>query len=309
MHYFTTVLYYFTPTIILDNRETLLNGAFLYDPSRDYRSLPQLSMGGMTVVCGFCRAIKFNNESVGLCCASGAVELEPMPAVPAELETYMSTNTPANRRTFLDVIRKYNAAFQMSSFGTRIQANGDEPREPGYNLVQGFQSTFRIQGQIYHRTANSIRGADPNSPTFLSIYFTGSDTDAVNRRCQINRSLAESVVRNLQRMLDRDNELIMYFRTAAEKLDSLSSDHRLVIKADSEIQGIHRGRLNAPTSSTDIAVLIVDGETPRRDIVMELRGGGLQKINATHRLYDPLQYPLLFPRGEYGYDLAMRRVS
>jgi hypothetical protein len=29
---------------------------------------------------------------------------------------------------------------------------------------------------------------------------------------------------------------------------------------------------------------------------------GLRRIHETHRLYMPLQYPLVFPKGDYGYE-------
>ncbi|GFS92696.1 ATP-dependent DNA helicase [Trichonephila clavipes] len=35
----------------------------------------------------------------------------------------------------------------------------------------------------------------------------------------------------------------------------------------------------------------------------------LQRIQGTHRSYDPLQYPLLFVRGEDGYDLNIKDVN
>ncbi|GFS58435.1 hypothetical protein TNCV_2475491 [Trichonephila clavipes] len=50
----------------------------------------------------------------------------------------------------------------------------------------------------------------------------------------------------------------------------------------------------------------------RRDIVLHSRRCSqmpLQRIQDTHRSYDPLQYPLLFVRGEDGYDLNIKYVN
>ena len=40
-----------------------------------------------------------------------------------------------------------------------------------------------------------------------------------------------------------------------------------------------------------------------RDIILKRRAGSLMRISETHRTYDALQYPLMFPRGEDGYNL------
>ncbi|CAE1259096.1 unnamed protein product [Acanthosepion pharaonis] len=42
----------------------------------------------------------------------------------------------------------------------------------------------------------------------------------------------------------------------------------------------------------------------RRDIIIESRGSGLRRISETHRSYDALQYPLLFPYGD-GYHFGI----
>ncbi|XP_025679652.1 uncharacterized protein [Arachis hypogaea] len=61
---------------------------------------------------------------------------------------------------------------------------------------------------------------------------------------------------------------------------------------------------NEPTVS-EIAGLIIgdfDGSDTARDIIVQWRNGDLKRIHETHTLYWPLQYPLLFPYGEDGYQ-------
>ncbi len=60
---------------------------------------------------------------------------------------------------------------------------------------------------------------------------------------------------------------------------------------------------NTPTVDEVAAILIGDGSenVARRDIVLRTSSGGLQYINELHPSYMPLQYPLLFPRGEDGW--------
>lgn len=46
---------------------------------------------------------------------------------------------------------------------------------------------------------------------------------------------------------------------------------------------------------------MVGETTHRRDIVLHSRSGPLRRISESHRSYDALQYPLLFPCGDDGY--------
>lgn len=61
---------------------------------------------------------------------------------------------------------------------------------------------------------------------------------------------------------------------------------------------------NLPTSD-EVAALIVgdlDGVDAGRDIVVRKRSGELTRIHETHTTFIPLQYPLLFPYGEDGFQ-------
>ncbi|CAE1229628.1 unnamed protein product [Acanthosepion pharaonis] len=75
---------------------------------------------------------------------------------------------------------------------------------------------------------------------------------------------------------------------------------RVVIDADRRPHGEHERRFNAPVCN-EIAAVIHGEEHNSRDIVIRYRGGGLRRISETHRSYDCLQYPLLFPYGSDGY--------
>ena len=86
-------------------------------------------------------------------------------------------------------------------------------------------------------------------------------------------------------------------------------DHEIIIRADKTPTGEHPRRYNAPSAS-EVAAIIVEGtEANFRDIVLSQRNGSLKRVNETHRLYDPLQYSLLFPRGEDGYYLKIWQVD
>jgi len=54
---------------------------------------------------------------------------------------------------------------------------------------------------------------------------------------------------------------------------------------------------------------MADAETHGRDLVVQLRGGGLQYIHETHRSFDALHFVLLFPRGEDGWTIGLRKAN
>jgi len=68
-------------------------------------------------------------------------------------------------------------------------------------------------------------------------------------------------------------------------------------------------RYNLPTANDEVAAIIPgDGSEERsdhRDIILRLRGGGLQRISHLHPSYSSLHYVLLFPHGEDGWHPAI----
>lgn len=65
------------------------------------------------------------------------------------------------------MIRVYNSAFQMTSFGANEIRHGD------------FMPTFKVQGQVHH-LAGSLLPNNPDEPKFLQIYFMGDSVSEIN---------------------------------------------------------------------------------------------------------------------------------
>ncbi|GBP51525.1 hypothetical protein EVAR_44501_1 [Eumeta japonica] len=87
----------------------------------------------------------------------------------------------------------------------------------------------------------------------------------------------------------------------------ISDDYKIVIRADKRPRGEHKRRFNAPQID-EVAVVIVDNENTSRDIIVQRRRKGLQRIAETHRSYDALQYPLIFLHGEDGYHFNIKQI-
>ena len=130
------------------------------------------------------------------------------------------------------------------------------------------------------------------------------DPHAQARQRQMNiPDVSFDVVLALQDMLHETNQYVKIFKTAIENMTT--DDFKVVIKADRTPPGEHERRFNVPTTD-EVAILIVGNEFQSRDIVLHKRTPDntypLSRITETNRAYDPLQYPLLFPKGEDGYS-------
>lgn len=167
-------------------------GAFQYVSSEEYQNHRDAVIGQMDQVCRFCDARKFLGEPVGLCCLNGKIRLPSLSPPPEPLQTLMSGNT-SDSRHFLKEIRRYNASFQMTSFGATSVVD---------NL--GYLPTFKIQGQVYHKTGSLLPLANQTA-RFLQIYFIGDESAEVDQRCQTILETRRNIVLDLQRFLHANN--------------------------------------------------------------------------------------------------------
>lgn len=68
-------------------------GAFHYDANYDYSFHPSVVIGKMEKLCVYCSALKFKNETPGMCCAGGKVKLPELHSPPEPLSTLVSGDT------------------------------------------------------------------------------------------------------------------------------------------------------------------------------------------------------------------------
>lgn len=181
--------------------------AFRYDPQKNYMEHNDVTIGKMEVVCTYCQAKKFKNEAPGICCKNGKVNLSQLEPPPQALLDYMSGNTPESKH-FLKFIRKYNACFQMTSFGATLVVE-----------QAGFPSTFTVQGQIYHK-AGSLLPLPEQPPKFLQLYFIGDEQMETDRRCSYISGTRRQIVQHLQQMFQEHNDLVRVFKSALDRMPS-----------------------------------------------------------------------------------------
>ncbi|XP_049316802.1 uncharacterized protein LOC125779485 [Bactrocera dorsalis] len=149
----------------------------------------------------------------------------------------------------------------------------------------------------------------PDEPhQFLQIYFISSMVDQLNMRCNMQgtQQLIRRIIEQLQAFFHANNAVVNMFKTALERMPS--DTHKFVIRADRTPIGEHVRRFNAPTVN-DVAAIIVGDPTKSRDIVVQRRRNIMHRVNETHRLYDALQYPIIYWQGQDGDDITLKMVD
>ncbi|KAJ8716825.1 hypothetical protein PYW07_003452 [Mythimna separata] len=106
-------------------------------------------------------------------------------------------------------------------------------------------------------------------------------------------SIWSGLFKGLQSMLHNVNPQISNFKAALASVPENERNHfKFVIRADRRPITAHPGWCNAPTTN-EVAVVLVDQECDKRDIVLRTHDDRLRRISETHRAYDSLQYPLI----------------
>jgi len=281
-------------------RASFVRLAFEYAPNINYSAHSKIAIGAMDKVCQYCQALKFQNETPGMCCASGKVVLSSLPTPPEPLLSLLAGDSD-DSKLFLRKIRKFNSCFQMTSFGaTKICDLASDGRN--------FETTFKIQGQVYHKIGSLMPMPD-NDPKFLQIYFMGNCEERVTTRCQYNfieQAEERAIVILLENFLEDQNQLIQLIKRVSPRLQN--DNYQIVIKADKVPLGEHAGRFNAPTLD-EVAVIMVGDPVDKRAIKITRRDNTVSRISDLHRSYDALQYPLIFWQGQDEYHLNIKQCD
>ncbi|GFT27831.1 helitron_like_N domain-containing protein [Trichonephila clavipes] len=158
-------------------RASFVRLAFEYAPDINYSAHSKIAIGGMDKVCQYCHALKFRNEAAGMlrirksCAVTSTRPPEP-------LLSLLTGNSDDSKLFFSVRYANLIFCFQMTSFGaTKICDRASDGRN--------FETTFKIQGQVYHKIGSLMPMPD-NNPKFLQIYFMGDCEERVTTRCLYN---------------------------------------------------------------------------------------------------------------------------
>lgn len=91
-------------------------------------------------------------------------------------------------------------------------------------------------------------------------------------------------------------------RPAPPDGDVPASSHERRYNPPSTYKGLHGNQTYG-----EVSVLMPDADVGGRDVVVQFHGGGLRRIHETHRSFDPLHFVLLFPAGDDGWKINMKK--
>ena len=145
----------------------------------------------MTSICKLCKALKFKDERQTLCCCNGKINIEKLEDPPIVIRDLLTSNDTEGKH-FRCHTRAYNSAFSMTSFGAEII------RQPGFN------PTFTIRGQVYHRIGSLLPMAD-ESHQFVQLYFiTDMKKQAQARKAHVPLTKQSLLLKIQQTLLDNN---------------------------------------------------------------------------------------------------------
>ncbi|KAJ1279783.1 hypothetical protein BS78_04G182000 [Paspalum vaginatum] len=236
------------------------------------------------------------------CCKYGEIKIPPFKDPPEFLATLLNRKRDPLSKHFMQKIRQYNSLFAFTSMGGNIDKNINNHGNGPY--------IFRINEQIHHRIG-ALLPQPEKIPKFAELYIFDTKNEIENRIRALSNEDPEEIdinpyiVEQLKNMLDQHNPLVKTFRHACGLLEQHKG-----IDISIQIIGAKKGdpiQYEMPHTE-ELAMLIVGEpslENYRRDIIVNNKRKGLQRISIFHPAYMPLQYPLLFPYGERGFQLGI----
>jgi hypothetical protein len=198
-------------------------------------------------------------------------------------------------------IRQYNYLFAFTSMGAHIDESVNDGRDP---------PLFKIFGQLHHRI-DSLLPSHDSPPKFIRLYIYDTTNETENRMQCLNgnnqpiEKLNPVIVRELAKMLDLHNPFAKKIRMARDRLAECEGDNFII-----RIIGAREGDpVQYSLSTTDQLAMLIVGDfslgTFKRDIIIETKNRELKRISFLHPAFVPLQYPLLFPYGERGFQVGV----
>uniref|UniRef100_K3YL66 ATP-dependent DNA helicase n=3 Tax=Setaria italica TaxID=4555 RepID=K3YL66_SETIT len=248
--------------------------------------------------CKYCDAKKFQYEPEGLCCRKGQIKLANLETPHQLMRLWTSNDSDAIH--FRKNIRFFNGHFSFTSLYCRLDRDTTTMRNSGIY-------TFRAHGQIYHNIRSF--GKDGSDPKHLELYFYDDDPTLEHRYRYCRKEMYEQDKHVLLIITNtlRNNPYSEQFRTLGQE-ENLE-EYRVMLNLD---QRLDQRTYNAPITS-EVAAIWVEGNERRntfdRNVILHGNNNEIQGIRSYAGCYDPLSYPLFFPRGELGWHADIPKVG
>jgi len=263
-----------------------------------------MDLGSCTHVCEFCGACFWYAERLKSgrvserpkytgCCMGGKVVLD-FPSLPPDLMKTLFSDS-----AFMVNVRSYNYMFSMTSFGATVDDSVNQGSGP---------YVFKVSGQVSHWVGSLCPNAG-DVPRFLQLYMYDTQNEIANRMrffpSNTERQLQEDTVFAISNMLDSVNGYVKLFRSARELcLQPTVPDFGI------RLYSRHGDRRYDMPMAGALGAIISGGSIGSQDfdVVIRSKDNRPHRISRLHSSYMPLQYPLLFPKGEEGWSPELRLV-
>ncbi|XP_012841137.1 PREDICTED: uncharacterized protein LOC105961450 [Erythranthe guttata] len=245
--------------------------------------------------CIHCHAVRFEYEPKTFCCGNGKVRVAPIEMPDEMYDLFVSESEEAV--TFRKNIRALNCIFSFTLLGVKLDKDLASAKHGVY--------TFRAQGMVYH----DLPGLTPNEagPTNFQLYFVETEKEIENRlKILDNSELSEPIINKVMKIMEV-NPYARLFRTLKDypSMDNVQLHISKDVRLDQRVY-------NSPTAD-QVAAIWVEGNDPHipaeRDIVVHARSGHKHRIKHYYGCYDPMQYPLLFPKGDTGWHQNIPKIG
>ncbi|XP_050380064.1 uncharacterized protein LOC126797485 [Argentina anserina] len=233
------------------------------------------------------------------CCQKGRVKLEKSKPTPDLLEQYLNPDNGRDSVRFRQNIRLYNSMFAYTSMGAKID----------YGINNGCAPyVFKICGQVHHLIGSMLPQCG-EAPKYAQLYIYDTCNEVSNRMNAIDPSHTSKIELNivvaLIEMFDRLSELTKTYRAIRDRFqsDSLPSLNMTILAPQSR----DNKQYERPTNDEIGGLVVGDiGEfDSNKDIIVQSTDGNLRRISKIHPKYMSLQYPILYPYGEDGFDINL----
>ena len=260
------------------------------------------TIGKMDIVCQFCSALKFKKETGSTCCSNGKVYLDPLPKPPDEINKLWHEDTPEGR-LFRQHARSINNAVCLTSI------KGKQRTFPG-----GFTPNVVYEGKVTYRVG-PLQAAEGEKPCFAQLYVHDPSLETGLRLSGMTipagtstrqKKILQEVLVKVQNDLHQFNPFVQDFKQIVDIPETELGEAKIVISAKARPSGEHERRYNEQVNLQEVSILT---NSQPHDLVVQLRGGGLQNISDLNPKGMPLHFTLLFPHGTYGWDPSKRHTD
>ncbi|XP_062104396.1 uncharacterized protein LOC133815593 [Humulus lupulus] len=190
-----------------------------------------------------------------------------------------------------------------SSNNVIIRSNDEDANEE----IKKLKQQVTVHGlNLVHSVYNTLEFWNPfiHMSILWCHFMIGNRMDTLLRHGR-KTEIEHEIVHELSQMLDQHNNLVKSFRMARDRFKAQpESTFRLRLLSSRTTDG---RQYNMPISS-EVAGLIVGDFSEanlERDVVVEQRTKGIQRITDLHPSFMSMTYPLIHPYGEDGYRLGI----